>query len=338
MIVFFTILALAPSCHPSEGWDPGQRGLQKQQVFRQNNIFFYFCSVVSIFRNLINLAWVPAFAGMTILSAFAMSDDLWDQIIAHEECNEKELAIVVPTYNNSRWCIKNISSILAQKYENYHVYIIDDSSTDDTFQKLYDYLENHPLNYKVTLRQNTVRRGAMANWYDTISELADHVIVLNIDGDDWLAHDFVFMHVNAVYADKRIWMTYGQFKVWPGEYKGFCKRHAPRVIRKHNYRYSDWLSSHLRTYYAWLFKEIEVEDFKYDGVFLPTTCDRAMMYPLLEMCAGHYYCFEDEVLYVYNAQNPLADVRRNCALQQKMCGYIMSRAPYAPLADVLVTL
>ena len=269
---------------------------------------------------------------------FAMTNDVWQSITMHEVCNEKELAIVVPTYNNSRWCIKNISSILAQKYENYHVYIIDDCSTDDTFQQLYDYLESHPLNHKVTLYRNAFRSGAMANWYHTISALADHVIVLNVDGDDWLADDAVFMRVNYAYADKRIWMTYGQFKVWPDGYNGFCKRHAPEVIYQHNYRYSDWLSSHLRTYYAWLFKKIDVEDFKYEDAFLPTTCDRAIMYPLLEMCAGHYYCFEDEALYVYNAQNPLADVRRNCSLQQKMCGYIMNRAPYARLADVLVKL
>lgn len=267
---------------------------------------------------------------------FAMSDDMWQSIKIHEVRNEKELAIVVPTYNNSHWCIKNISSILGQRYDNYHVYILDDCSTDDTFQKISDYLENHPLNCKITMRKNVVRQGAMANWYSVISGLEDHVIVLNIDGDDWLAEDTVFMRVNDVYKDKRIWMTYGQFKVWPDGYTGFCKRHAPEVIRGNSYRYSDWLSTHLRTYYAWLFKKIDVKDFKYEGAFLQATCDRAIMYPLLEMCAGHYYCFEKDVLYVYNAQNPLADVRKNLAVQQKMCGYIMSRVPYGPLADVLV--
>lgn len=268
----------------------------------------------------------------------AMSDSLWHSITAHEVRGEKELAIVVPTYNNSRWCIENISSILMQKYDNYHVYIIDDGSTDDTFQKLYDYLCDHPLNYKVTLRRNAVRQGAMANWYYTIADLDDHVIVLNIDGDDWLPDDEVFMCINRAYTDRRIWMTFGQFKVWPDGYNGFCKRHTPEVIRTQNYRHTDWLSSHLRTYYAWLFKKIDVNDFMYNGAFLRTTCDRAIMYPLLEMCAGHYHCFEDEVLYIYNAQNPLADVRKNCVMQQRMCGYIMGRPPYAPLADVLVTL
>lgn len=273
-----------------------------------------------------------------IFGISAMTDDMWHHIIAHEVRKEKELAIVVPTYNNSRWCIKNIDSILSQAYDNYHVFIIDDNSTDNTFQKLNDYLLGHPLNYKVILCKNSVRRGAMANWYYTISKLEDHVIVLNIDGDDWLSHDQVFKYINDAYSDRRIWMTYGQFKVWPQGYKGFCKRHTPEVVFAHNYRPVDWLSSHLRTYYAWLFKKIDMHDFMYAGAFLQTSCDRAIMYPLLEMCAGHYYCFEDQVLYIYNAQNPLADVCRNYAMQQQMCGYIMSRSPYAPLADVVIEL
>lgn len=271
-------------------------------------------------------------------TAFGMSQDMWHCINLHTIRQEKELAIVVPTYNNSRWCIRNITSILSQEYANYHVYIIDDCSTDDTFEKLSEFLKNHPLSYKVTLCKNEVRRGAMANWYNTICHLKDHVIVINIDGDDWLAHEQVFKRINQAYADQRVWMTFGQFRVWPHGYTGFCKRHSRRVIRKHAYRASHWLSSHLRTYYAWLFKKIAVQDLMYNDAFLPTTCDRAIMYPLLEMCAGHFYCFEHEILYIYNQQNPLADMRVHKDLQKNMCNYILHLKPYAPLADTVLTL
>jgi glycosyltransferase involved in cell wall biosynthesis len=267
--------------------------------------------------------------------ALAMSDSLWQSIKIHELYAEKELAVVVLTYNNSAWCIKNIDSILMQKYDNYHVYIIDDCSCDGTYEILNEYLCNHPLNHKVTLRKNVSRQGAAANWYTTIHALPDHVVVVNVDGDDWLAHDQVFVRIHNAYSDRRVWMTFGQFKVWPDGYIGFCRRHASKIIRKQNYRDSEWLSSHLRTYYAWLFKKIKKDDFMYEGSFMPTTCDRAMMYPLLEMCAGHYYCF-DEVLYIYNVNNPLADIRKNLVTQQKMCGYITQLPRYKPLADVVV--
>ena len=268
----------------------------------------------------------------------AMTDDMWYNVCKNEINGQKALVVVVPTYNNSRWCIKNIESIIMQQYDNYHVYIIDDCSTDDTYEKLQSYIIQHRLEDKVTLRRNAIHQGPMANWYHTIHDLEDHLIVLNIDGDDWLPDDQVFVKINKAYHDRRIWMTFGQFKVGERGYLGFCRRHAPDVIRSHEYRSTEWLSSHLRTYYVWLFKKIDRNDFMYQDTFFPTTCDRAIMYPLLEMCAGHYYCFEDDVLYIYNAQNPLAEVRIHLKTQKKMNRYIQRLPAYKPLADVLIEL
>jgi glycosyltransferase involved in cell wall biosynthesis len=265
-----------------------------------------------------------------------MTDDMWQNILLHEQNGEKELAVVIPTYNNSRWCMRNIESVLMQAYDNYHVYIIDDCSTDDTYQKISAYLSTHTYAYKVTLIRNNERRGAMANWFTCISGLKDHVIVLNLDGDDWLAHSNVFSSVNNAYANRNVWMTYGQFKTWPEGHIGFCRRYNEQITRRQGYRDAEWLSSHLRTYYVWLFNKIKPEDFMYKGRFLPATCDRAIMYPLLEMCAGHYYCFED-VLYIYNTQNPIADMRVHLPEQQMMCRYIISLPKYKALDGIVVT-
>lgn len=72
------------------------------------------------------------------LSLQAMSDEQYQAVNDHMLSGERELAVVVPTYNNSRKdiCILNISSILDQDYDNFHVYIINGRSEDDTLQKL----------------------------------------------------------------------------------------------------------------------------------------------------------------------------------------------------------
>lgn len=267
----------------------------------------------------------------------AMSNELYVDIMQHEKAGQKEIVIVIPTYNNSAWCIKNIESVLMQKYTNYRVIIVNDCSSDDTFAKLEAYLLEHPLKDKVTLITNEERRGAMANWYYTISSLPDHVIVIHLDGDDRLASEHVLTKINRAYADKRVWMTFGQFRCWPSEQVGFCKRPSANVIKANTYRRSIWCTSHLRTHYAWLFKKIRKEDFEYDGAFVFTAPDRAMMYPMLEMAAGHFYAF-DEILYIYNVSNPLAESRQYLPLQQKTCKYIIGLPPYKPLADVLTTL
>lgn len=267
--------------------------------------------------------------------AYAMTDDMRQEIALHTYNGQKEFAIVVPTYNNGRYCIGNLVSVAYQSYDNYHVYIIDDASTDGTYDSIITYIDEYDLYDRVTLMHNTARMGAAANYYQVIHSLPDHVIVLNVDGDDQLAHNNVLSTLNVVYENQDIWMTYGQFRQMPSREMGFCKPIDTATIVHHTYRDSEWLASHLRTYYAWLFKKIDKQDLCYKGAFMRACADRAIMYPLLEMCAGHFACIP-EVLYLYNCANPLADVHKNLTLQQNMCCYIRSMPPYTPLDGILL--
>jgi hypothetical protein len=74
------------------------------------------------------------------------------------------------------------------------------------------------------------------------------------------------------------------------------------------YRHAPWVTSHLRTFYAGLFKRIKLSDLLYDGNFIPCSADFAMMYPMLEMAAERSK-FIPDVLYVYNRQNPISYFR-----------------------------
>ena len=56
---------------------------------------------------------------------------------------ELPFCIVVPTFNNKKGDrhLSNIRSIARQEYENYHVVVIDDASTDGTGYKVEEWLE-----------------------------------------------------------------------------------------------------------------------------------------------------------------------------------------------------
>ena len=54
---------------------------------------------------------------------------------------EKNFVFIVPSYNNSEWYIKNISSIFNQNYSNYRVIYIDDASTDNTGTLVKNFVE-----------------------------------------------------------------------------------------------------------------------------------------------------------------------------------------------------
>ena len=264
----------------------------------------------------------------------AMTDEQHQAVHDHMVDSERELEIIVPTYNNSRKdiCIRNITSILDQDYDNFHVYLLNDCSTDDTFHKISQYLEDHPRKDKVILVDNKERVGAMANHYAMGHQLPDHVIVLNIDGDDWLVDPYVFSFINMVYSDPNVWITYGQYIEHPRNQIGFCRGYPKKVIQENSFRKCGLPISHLRTYYAWLFKKLKKEDLMYQGDFVQATYDKVMMVPMIEMSAGRFRCI-DEVLYVYNAQNPISVMRINGVMQGKIRDRLFQMPPYEPLCD-----
>ena len=55
--------------------------------------------------------------------------------------NSKEIliSIIVPTYNRKELVIKLIDSLSNQKIKNFEIIVIDDGSTDDTYNILKNY-------------------------------------------------------------------------------------------------------------------------------------------------------------------------------------------------------
>ena len=217
---------------------------------------------------------------------------------------EKPLVVVIPSYNNARWYKQNLESIFNQKYCNYRVIYIDDCSTDGTYELVKEYVKATGQEDRVALIRNEVNRGIFANHYRAVHMCDDYEIVLNVDGDDWLIDDQVFNKVNQAYDNSDVWLTYGQFKSWPENKAGFCKRSPKHVIERNGYRDFTWRASHIRTFYAWLFKQIKLKDCLHDGEMYRLCADMVMMYPMLEMAGSTHLHVMDDLLYVYNESEP----------------------------------
>jgi hypothetical protein len=63
------------------------------------------------------------------------------------------------------------------------------------------------------------------------------------------------------------------------------------------------------------------------GHILPMAWDQALMFPMLEM-AGHRAKFIPDILYTYNAANPINDAKVNRALQRQCETAIRQQKPY----------
>jgi len=248
---------------------------------------------------------------------------------------EKPMVIVIPSYNNAPWCLKNIQSAVEQNYTNFRIIYIDDCSTDGTGEKILTYIEQNHLEDKVTFIHNTVHKGALENLYNAIHFCQDCEIILTLDGDDWFMHNYVLKRINQEYQDSDVWLTYGQFLFYPKGHKGFCAPFPANVIQNNSFRSHPWLSSHLRTFYAGLFKRIKKEDLMLDGKFFEVSWDQAMLLPMLEM-AGFHAHFISDILYVYNYNNPINDEKKAPQLVLQTVEIIRRRAPYHRL-EALIT-
>jgi len=246
---------------------------------------------------------------------------------------EKPFVVIIPSYNNSAFCEQNLISVLTQNYGNFRIIYIDDCSKDDTVAKVSYLIDHSPLKDKITLVQNRINLGALKNLYTAIHSCRDDEIVVTVDGDDFLAHAHVLKKLNAVYADENVWMTYGNFLDYPTYRQKplICKPIPQNVIRAKSYRKAEWVASHLRTFYAGLFKKISQEHFLYQGEFLPMGWDLAFMIPMLEMADGRFR-FIDEVLYLYNRSNPINDHKKNLQLQSECAAYVRNLPPYDSLS------
>lgn len=247
---------------------------------------------------------------------------------------EKEISVIIPSYNNALFYKKNLDSIFSQHYSNFGIIYIDDNSNDGTLDLVLDYVKTHSLqNNYVKIIHNQTRRGALANLYDVINALNDHVIVVNIDGDDWLPHSRVLERINYYYQNPAIWMTYGSYQIFPDKKIGAYKSITPEVIIHNAFRESEWRSSHLRTFYAKLFKLIEKNDLLFEQDFFQVTWDMAFMFPMLEM-AGFHSKHISEILYIYNQSNPINDfkVRLHSVLQTDRL--IRNKKKYKPLVSL----
>jgi glycosyltransferase involved in cell wall biosynthesis len=241
---------------------------------------------------------------------------------------ERKIVVVVASYNNQQWCEKNLKSVFDQKYDNWEMIYIDDKSTDDTLKKVKCATQQAGMQGKVTIIENSTRKGALENLYNAIHSCADTAIIVTLDGDDWLYDEQVLARVKSAYADNNTWLTYGQFIEYPSGKHGFCCAMSDDVVKSGCFRSCGYLPSHLRTFYAGLFKRIKKEDLTdKQGHFFMMAWDVAMMLPMIEM-ARHHFKFIPEIMYVYNTTNPLNDHNVSRWLQLHIDKFIHSKPSY----------
>ncbi len=252
---------------------------------------------------------------------------------------ELPLVVIITSYNNNDWYRRNLDSVFSQNYHNYRVIYVDDASSDGTGEHVELYIKEKKQEHRTVLIRNKEWVGGMANHYLAAHMCDDHEIIVHLDGDDWLAHPGVLTLVNDIYMrNGNVWITYGGAEWWPsgGNFLNLSlSRLASLRINENNVRQAPFLYSHLRTFRAWLFKKVKLEDLTIASSFAPVapSPDTALMLPMLEMAgADHVYEIPPKPpVYIWNQANPISQHRLSATRQWELGLTIYSWPQYARL-------
>lgn len=237
----------------------------------------------------------------------------------------RPFTIVIVGYNNGATVEKTLSSVFSQNYENYRIIYIDDASDNGSYDLARDRIYESDRLPQVTLVHNEDHLGDLANIYRAVQTCQDDEIVVVLQGEDWLAHEWVLQRLNAYYADPDLWLGLAQSIDFPT-----YQLAPPQDLSPHRTQSS--IGSHLKTFYASLFKKIRESDFIYSGTFLPACAELAYMTPMLEM-GKHHVQFIPEVLSI---NNRLSIQKQERELQLRCEKFVRSLDPYPPLTALQV--
>jgi glycosyltransferase involved in cell wall biosynthesis len=246
------------------------------------------------------------------------------------------LRVLTTLYNARPFIDRCIKTIREQSIRDWRCYVLNDLSTDGSDEDVARTAKHDDRIILINHSRKLYQVGAYLNAISR-SEIADDDICVTVDGDDWLPDRLVFQRVLDAYSDRNIWLTWGSMVIFQDDTIRSSELCQP-ISNWENVREHKWVTSHLRTWKAFLFRAINPRDLKdAHGNYWRVSGDRAFMLPMLEMAGPDHGKFLPEINYVYNNTNPLSDHRVNYKMQFEILDAIRALPPYARLADVDVS-
>lgn len=117
--------------------------------------------------------------------------------------NNPLFSIAVVCYNQQDLVQQTLDSIRNQTYQNIEIVVVDDFSTDDTYDRVLKFKQDNKDRFKITVKQNTKNEG-ISYTHDIALQLATGKYFKYIGGDDLLAPDAIEKAVKSFETDKDI--------------------------------------------------------------------------------------------------------------------------------------
>ena len=211
--------------------------------------------------------------------------------------------IITCVWNAENYIDKCIDSVKKQINQNFHMFIVDDVSSDNSISIIKSKINGYS---NITLIENKQKKYKLKNFDDLISNkdfIQDDDIIIELDGDDWLANSNVINTIYKTYNDTNILISNAKFVYYDGRI-GFSNS-----INISNIRQSPFIFSHLRSWKASLWRSVDKKYFidPRTNDYFKITADMAYSFPMLEIAGQDRYKHIPEILLVYNDISPFND-------------------------------
>ena len=238
------------------------------------------------------------------------------------------MVILTGFYNAENYIERCLTTIMNQHYKDFTCYITHDHSTDNSVKLVKEFIKNDD---RFVLVEKSDKKLYQAGNFDTVirhnPDIKDNEVLIEVDGDDYLPDKDVFTRINKLYEDENVWIANGSFRYSNGQ-PGFSQKQAGFD----NLRHARFTASHIRTWRAFLWRNIKEEDLREEnGDYWQWSGDLCFMYPMLEMAGEEHYRFMTDINYVYNETNPINEHKIDMTMVNDHANRIRNKSPYKKL-------
>ena len=228
---------------------------------------------------------------------------------------------IIPAYNAASTVQRTILSVWFQTHQDWHLIIMDDMSTDNTFVVIKSTIDMLGIQDRVTFIANEDKKWEVGNIVQGLAHCRPDDIVCRLDADDWLCDCDALTIINHRYE------SLGCSAIWTAHRWSFGNHNISAPLPRDANPYEHpWVSSHLKTFRKSLLQSVPDVNFRgTDGEYFKRIGDQALYLPVLHQAAGDWH-YEPIVAYHYTIDMSSRTFQTDDAKFQKSEGeYLRNR-------------
>ena len=186
--------------------------------------------------------------------------------------------VITPAYNCEKEIEQTIISVVGQSYKNWSMIILDDLSTDSTYETCVNLARKFGVEDKIEVIKRKEKHGEVRNTLVEVEKLDEDDVVIRLDAGDWLTDLGCFEILDKAYSqvDPAV--------AWTMHRWSFSQTNISGPIDPNVSLYNQpWRSSHLKTFRVRDFTGLNRKNFVDDDEnYIMIACDQAIFLPMME--------------------------------------------------------